>query len=93
MTTGPARTPPRGDGGLAAVSAIGAYEAFVGANFGRLLQAAYTLTRDPALAEDLVQVTFAEVRSAWPWIRRDPDPYVRKVMLSAYSARQTAPPN
>ena len=93
MTTGPARRPPRGDGGLAAVSAIGGYEAFVGANLGRLLQAAYQLTGDAALAEDLVQLTFAETRSAWPWIRRDPDPYVRKVMLTVYAAWRSTPPS
>lgn len=75
------------------MSAIGAYEAFVGANFGRMLQAAYQLTRDPALAEELVQITFAETRSVWPWISRDPDPYVRKVMLTVYATWRTTPPS
>jgi hypothetical protein len=70
----------RSDGGLAAESAIGGFEAFVGSNFGRLLRRAYLLTNDPALAEELVQLTLKEVRAAWPGINGDPHRHVREVM-------------
>jgi hypothetical protein len=62
------------------VSAIGGFEAYVGASFGRLLRTAYQLTGDRALAEELVHLTLTEARADWPEISDAPDRHVRELM-------------
>ncbi|MFC4131517.1 sigma factor [Hamadaea flava] len=58
---------------------------FVAARSSRLLHLAYLLTRDRGQAEDLVQTALAR---AWPvWGRiADPEAYVRRIMVTTYSA-------
>lgn len=58
---------------------------FVAARSGRLLQVAYLLTRDWALAEDLLQTSLAKAWSAWRRIEGDPEPYIRKVLVNTYT--------
>jgi RNA polymerase sigma-70 factor (sigma-E family) len=77
VTTGVTRVQPN-DG-------TGSFDAFVAARSQTLLRTAYLLTRDHALAEDLVQTALAK---AWfHWSRIDnPEPYVRRIMVTTYSS-------
>jgi RNA polymerase sigma-70 factor (sigma-E family) len=61
------------------------FDEFVTARSGRLLRTAYLLTRDHGLAEDLLQTALAKAWFAWGRIQRDPEPYVRKVLVNTYA--------
>ena len=62
------------------------FDDFVAARSGRLLRTAYLLTRDHALAEDLLQTSLTKAWFAWSRIDGDPEPYVRKVLVNTYSS-------
>ncbi|MBB5872488.1 RNA polymerase sigma-70 factor (sigma-E family) [Allocatelliglobosispora scoriae] len=62
-----------------------AFEEFVQLRSPRLLRVSYLLTRDWALAEDLLQTALARSWSAWRRIEGDPEPYVRKVLVNTYA--------
>jgi RNA polymerase sigma-70 factor (sigma-E family) len=66
-------------------SEVGSFAEFVAARSGRLLRVAYLLTRDWALAEDLLQTSLAKAWSAWRRIEGDPEPYVRKILVNTYT--------
>ena len=46
----------------------------------------YLLTRDWALAEDLLQTALAKSWFAWGRLGEDPEPYVRKVLVNTYAS-------
>ena len=62
------------------------FDDFVAARSGRLLRTAFLLTRDHALAEDLLQTALTKAWFAWRRIEGDPEPYVRKVLVNTYSS-------
>jgi RNA polymerase sigma-70 factor (sigma-E family) len=59
---------------------------FVTARSHRLLRAAYLLTRDHALAEDLLQTALARSWPVWHRIDGDPEPYVRRVLVNTHNS-------
>ncbi|NUW34242.1 SigE family RNA polymerase sigma factor [Nonomuraea sp. SMC257] len=61
------------------------YQEFVQARSDRLLRTAYLLTRDWALAEDLLQESLAKAWFAWPGVE-DPEAYVRRVLVTTYTS-------
>jgi RNA polymerase sigma-70 factor (sigma-E family) len=61
------------------------FDAFVLGRTDRLLRTAYLLTRDHALAEDLLQTALTKAWTAWRRIEADPEPYVRKIMVNTYA--------
>lgn len=62
------------------------FDEFVVARSSRLLRTAYLLTRDWALAEDLLQTALAKSWFAWARLDDDPEPYVRKVLVNTYAS-------
>ncbi len=62
------------------------FEAFVLGRGDRLLRTAYLLTRDHALAEDLLQASLTKAWSAWRRIDQAPEAYVRKIMVNTYAS-------
>jgi len=60
-----------------------AYAAYVAHRRRALLRAAWLLTGDWHLAEDLVQTALAKAYLAWGRVH-DPDPYVRRVLMTTY---------
>ncbi|GHJ49583.1 hypothetical protein Cs7R123_69250 [Catellatospora sp. TT07R-123] len=62
------------------------FEEFVRVRSHVLLRTAYALTRDHALAEDLLQTALARSWSAWRRIDGDPEPYVRAVLANTYNS-------
>jgi RNA polymerase sigma-70 factor (sigma-E family) len=58
------------------------FGAFVHARSAALLRTGYLLTRDWGLAEDLLQTALAKARLAWGRIHGDPDPYVRRILVT-----------
>jgi RNA polymerase sigma-70 factor (sigma-E family) len=60
------------------------FEAYVRANSAALARAAYLLTGDRSLAEDLLQESLAKVAGRWSALTRrgNPDAYVRRVMYN-----------
>jgi RNA polymerase sigma-70 factor (sigma-E family) len=62
-----------------------AFEEFVVARSERLLRTAYLLTRDHALAEDLLQTALAKAWSSWHRIESDPESYVRRIIVNTFS--------
>lgn len=60
----------------------GQFDAFVVARGPALSRAAYLLTGDHHLAEDLVQTTLFKAARAWHRIEGDPEPYVRRVLYN-----------
>lgn len=62
------------------------FEDFVAARSPALLRTAYLLTRDRALADDLLQTALAKAWSRWSGITDDPEPYVRKVLVNTYTS-------
>jgi DNA-directed RNA polymerase specialized sigma24 family protein len=46
------------------------------------LRTAYLLTRDHALAEDLLQTALTKAWFAWSRIESHPEPYVRKILVN-----------
>lgn len=70
-----------------AVPTVETFDAFVAARSPALLRTAYLLTRDHALAEDLVQTALAKAWFHWSRIRADdPEPYVRRILVTTYSS-------
>ncbi|NUR73188.1 MAG: SigE family RNA polymerase sigma factor [Hamadaea sp.] len=64
----------------------GDFAEFVTARSARLLRVAYLLTRDWALAEDLLQSSLAKAWTAWRRIEGDPEPYVRRILVNTYTS-------
>ena len=62
------------------------FDEFVAARSTGLLRTAYLLTRDHALAEDLLQTALAKAWFAWSRIDGDPEPYVRKVIVNTFAS-------
>lgn len=63
------------------------FDTFVAARSRALLRTAYLLTRDHALAEDLVQTALAKAWFHWSRIHEDnPEPYVRRILVTTYSS-------
>jgi RNA polymerase sigma-70 factor (sigma-E family) len=62
-----------------------AFEEFVVARSERLLRTAYLLTRDHALAEDLLQTALAKAWSSWHRIEADPESYTRRIIVNTFS--------
>ncbi len=63
----------------------GTFEEFVTTRSSGLLRAATLLTRDHALAEDLVQTALTRAWSVWKRIDGDPEPYVHRVLANTYN--------
>lgn len=61
------------------------FAAFVAARSPGLARTAYLLTRDHALAEDLLQTALAKSWLAWSRIAGDPEPYVRRTLVNTYT--------
>lgn len=59
---------------------------FVVVRSPRLLRTAYLLTRDWALAEDLLQTSLVKAWGAWKRIDADPEPYVRRILVNTYAS-------
>jgi RNA polymerase sigma-70 factor (sigma-E family) len=73
--------------GVTAVRTAESFDAFVVARSRALLRTAYLLTRDHALAEELVQTALAKAWFHWSRIREDdPEPYVRRILVTTYSS-------
>ncbi len=64
------------------------FEEFVAVRSARLLRAAYQLTHDWALAEDLLQTALAKAWRSWSRLsaQADPEPYVRKIIFNTYAS-------
>jgi len=62
------------------------FEEFVAARSARLLRTAYLLTRDHALAEDLLQTGLTKAYVAWGRIEGDAEPYVRRILVTTYAS-------
>lgn len=62
------------------------FEDFVVTRSPRLLRTAFLLTRDWALAEDLLQTALARAWEAWARIDGDPEPYVRRIIVNTYAS-------
>lgn len=80
MTTTSALEP----GGRVTTDAIG-FEEFVSLRSSALLRTAYLLTRDHALAEDLLQTALTKAWFAWRRIDGNPEPYVRRILVTTYA--------
>ena len=61
------------------------FEEFVVVCSDRLLRTAYLLTRDPALAEDLLQTGLTKAWFAWRRLDDQPEPYVRRILVNTYA--------
>lgn len=61
------------------------YDEFVATRSPALLRTAYLLTRDHALAEDLLQTALTKAWFAWRRIDGDPEPYVRRILVNTYA--------
>jgi RNA polymerase sigma-70 factor (sigma-E family) len=62
------------------------FEVFVAASGDRLLRTAYLLTRDHALAEDLLQTALLRSWPRWRRLDGDPEQYVRRVLVNTYAS-------
>ena len=62
------------------------FDEFVAARSSGLLRTAYLLTRDHALAEDLVQTALTKAWFAWRRIDGNPEPYVRRILVNTYAS-------
>ena len=60
------------------------FSAFVSERSQPLLRTAYLLTRDWALAEDLLQTALTKAWFAWSRIDTSPEAYVRKILVNAF---------
>ncbi|TCJ29395.1 SigE family RNA polymerase sigma factor [Nocardioides jejuensis] len=72
------------DAGGRVTETIG-FDEFVALRSGALLRTAYLLTRDHALAEDLLQTALTKAWFAWGRIAGNPEPYVRKIIVNTYA--------
>ena len=62
------------------------FDDFVAARSSSLLRTAYLLTRDHALAEDLLQTALTKAWFAWSRIEADPEPYVRRILVNTFAS-------
>jgi RNA polymerase sigma-70 factor (sigma-E family) len=62
------------------------FDEFVAARSRALLRTAYLLTRDHALAEDLLQTALTKAWFAWRRIKGNPEPYVRRILVNTYAS-------
>ncbi|WP_412541893.1 SigE family RNA polymerase sigma factor [Longispora sp. K20-0274] len=62
------------------------FDEFVTTCSARLLRLSYGLTRDHALAEDLLQTALARSWKHWGRIADDPEPYVRRVLVNTHNS-------
>jgi RNA polymerase sigma-70 factor (sigma-E family) len=62
------------------------FAAFVAGRSPRLLRTAYLLTRDWALAEDLLQTALAKCWLVWSRLDDDPEAYVRRAVVTTYAS-------
>lgn len=62
------------------------FEEFVAARSSSLLRTAFLLTRDHALAEDLLQTALTKAYLAWSRVDGSPEPYVRKILVNTYAS-------
>ena len=77
----PVRDHLRGMGAAEADTTLGDFCDWAASRQDRLLRAAYLMTGDRQLAEDLVQEAFIKVAMRWKKIgRENPDGYVRRVL-------------
>lgn len=67
------------------VRTVPEFDEFVTERSTRLLRTAYLLTRDHALAEDLLQTALTRSWFAWDRITGDPEAYVRRVLVTTYA--------
>jgi RNA polymerase sigma-70 factor (sigma-E family) len=58
------------------------FEDFVVARSPALLRSAYLLVGDRQLAEDLLQTSLTKAWFAWRRIKGDPEPYVRRILVT-----------
>ena len=58
------------------------FEEFVVTRSPALLRTAYLLVRDLQLAEDLVQTSLTKAWFAWKRVNGDPEPYVRRILVT-----------
>jgi RNA polymerase sigma-70 factor (sigma-E family) len=61
------------------------FEEFVVVCSDRLLRTAYLLTRDPGVAEDLLQTALTKAWFAWGHLEVQPEPYVRRIIVNTYA--------
>ncbi|MEU6787255.1 SigE family RNA polymerase sigma factor [Nonomuraea angiospora] len=59
---------------------------YVGQRHERLCRTAYLLTRDWAMAEDVVQHSLAKAWTAWSKIGDDPDRYVYRIIVNTHAS-------
>ena len=59
------------------------FDEFVVVRSPALLRTAYLLTRDRHLAEDLLQTALTKAWFAWSRIDGDPEPYVRRILVTS----------
>ncbi|MFJ1709617.1 SigE family RNA polymerase sigma factor [Kitasatospora sp. NPDC088346] len=62
------------------------FEEFVAVRSPRLLRAAWLLTGDPHLAEDLLQMTLAQVWPKWDRIAGGREAYVRRALVNCHGS-------
>jgi RNA polymerase sigma-70 factor (sigma-E family) len=58
------------------------FDVFVAARSPAMLRTAYLLVRDRDLAEDLLQTALTKSWFAWGRIHGDPEPYVRRILVT-----------
>ncbi len=63
------------------------FDAFVAARSPALLRAAYLLTGDHHLSQDLVQTALMQAARHWEKIHDHPEPYVRRILYNANVSR------
>ncbi|MCX2947072.1 SigE family RNA polymerase sigma factor [Lentzea sp. NEAU-D7] len=61
------------------------FEEFVAVASPRLLRTAFLLTRDAGHAEDLLQTALAKAWRAWHRVDGDPEPYVRRIIVTSHA--------
>jgi RNA polymerase sigma-70 factor (sigma-E family) len=61
------------------------FEEFVVVCADGLLRTAYLLTRDPSLAEDLLQTALTRAWFAWTRLDEQPEPYARTTLATTYA--------
>ena len=62
------------------------FDHFVLTRSDALLRTAYLLTRDHALAEDLLQTALTKAWFAWERIDGEPEPYVRRILVTTFAS-------
>lgn len=85
MTTTTARLGSASDLAEGHVDRRAGFDEFVAARSHALLRTAYLLTRDHALAEDLLQTALTKAWFAWARIEGRPEAYVRRILVTTYA--------